>query len=307
MSETVTEAARICSYSDIFTMGHKALAELFDGEVLVEEKVDGSQISFGRLFGRLFMRSKGKQLQIDAPEKMFSEAVASVQDIFDQLPGGLVFRGEYFKSPKHNTLAYSRIPNKHIIIFDIDRGNQDYLTVAEKTDLAASLGFETVPTIFQGLVTSVDQIKSFLPEASILGGARPEGVVLKNYKRLGHDKKILMGKYVRPEFREAHATEWKKTNPVQSDIIDSLIDSYKTEARWEKAVQHLRDAGLLEQSPKDIAALLNEVERDIEKECEAAIKDTLWRWAWPKVARGAKAGLPEWYKNQLLENAIKVP
>jgi hypothetical protein len=35
------------SYSSIYALGHKALAELFMEPVLIEEKVDGSQFSFG--------------------------------------------------------------------------------------------------------------------------------------------------------------------------------------------------------------------------------------------------------------------
>jgi hypothetical protein len=35
------------SYSSPFNLGHKALEDLFDGTVTVQEKIDGSQFSFG--------------------------------------------------------------------------------------------------------------------------------------------------------------------------------------------------------------------------------------------------------------------
>lgn len=292
----------ISSYSDIFALGHKALADLFSGEVIVEEKVDGSQISFGRVGGQILMRSKGKQLILGAPDKMFQKAVDSVLSM--NLPDGFTFRGEYFRSPKHNTLSYARVPSWNIIIFDIDKGNQDYLSHAEKKDLAASIGLETVPLIFRGNIESVEQIKSLLPRESCLGGAEPEGIVIKNYSRFSTGGKILMGKYVRPEFKEKNAEEWKKSNPNGGDIIQELISVYRSEARWMKAVQHLRDAGKLEQTPKDIALLLKEVDTDIAKECAEEIREKLWKWGWHKIARGSKAGLPEWYKNYLLESAI---
>lgn len=298
-----TAELRVASYSDIFTMGHKALTDLFDGDVVVEEKVDGSQISFGVIDGQLLMRSKGKQLVIDAPEKMFQKAVDAVKAL--KLPEGLMFRGEYFQSPKHNTLAYARVPASHIIIFDIDRGNQDYMTHFEKSFVAKSLGLETVPLLFQGRIESVEQIKALMPKESCLGGAEPEGIVIKNYSRFSADKKILMGKYVRPDFKEQNGVEWKKSNPNSGDIIKNLVDTYRNEARWAKAVQHLRDAGQLQQEPRDIALLMKEVESDIQKECADEIKGKLWAWAWHQIARGSKAGLPEWYKNQLLEGAIK--
>ncbi len=295
---------RIGSYSDVFSLGHKALEELFQSPVTVEEKVDGSQISFARVGDDLLMRSKGKQLVIDAPEKLFENGVMALKEVYRSLPEGWVFRGEYLSNPKHNALTYLRVPTNHVIVFDVDRGNQDYLPYPQKAALAKNLGFEVVPLIYSGEITSVEQIRSMFPKESILGGAVPEGIVIKNYTRFAADKKILIGKYVREEFKETNKSEWKKSNPTGADIIETLITEHRTEARWQKAVQHLRDDGRLAQEPKDIAALLGEVEADIEKECVEAIKEKLWRWAYPKIARGAKAGLPEWYKNRLLEQAI---
>ncbi len=68
-----------------------------------------------------------------------------------------------------------------------------------------------------------------------------------------------------------------------------------------KAVQHLREAGKLEGSPRDIGLLIEEVRRDIEKECRDEIEAILWKWAWSDVSRLVTRGLPEWYKNLLLE------
>ena len=43
------------------------------------------------------------------------------------------------------------------------------------------------------------------------------------------------------------------------------------------------------------------VDYDIAKECSDEISQALLRWALPKVQRGAITGLPEFYKQQLLE------
>ena len=69
------------SYPSIFAVGHAATAHLFDGDVIVEEKVDGSQFSFGvDESGELHVRSKGAVMIPDAPEKMFQRAVDSVRE-----------------------------------------------------------------------------------------------------------------------------------------------------------------------------------------------------------------------------------
>ena len=108
-----------------------------------------------------------------------------------------------------------------------------------------------------------------------------------------------MGKYVSERFKEKHKSEWRDGNPLQNDIIRTLQLKFSTEMRWEKAVQHLREAGNLTNSPKDIGALMSEVGRDAEDECRDEIMKDLFEWAWPQIKRSLPRGLPEWYKQRL--------
>lgn len=287
------------SYPSVFALGHKAISELFLDPVLVEEKIDGSQFSFGLFEDGLRCRSKGAQINVDVPEKMFGEAVEVVKTL--PLIVGTTYRAEYLKKPKHNTLAYDRVPNKHLILFDINTGEEEYLDRAKKELEAERLGLEVVPVLFQGEISEPKTLLDFLERPSILGGQKIEGMVIKNYRRFGEDKKVLMGKYVSEAFKEVHGAEWKKNNPTSGDIIQRLIMHYKTPARWNKAVQHLRDRGELTQSPRDIGALIKEVQIDIDKECADEIKEALYDHAMQHIRRGITGGLPEWYKEELLK------
>lgn len=290
------------TYPSIFALGHRYLAELLLDPVLVEEKVDGSQFSFG-LFEtengpELKVRSKGAVMIAEAPEKMFAKGV----DVVKALPlhPGWTYRAEYLAKPKHNVLAYERIPAGHLIVFDINDGHESYLSWDAKRAEAERLGLEVVPRIFEGSLTELAAFRPFLETKSVLGGQLVEGVVVKNYRRFGIDKKVLMGKFVSEVFKETHARVWKAENPQSGDILDQLIQTYHSQARWMKGVQHLREAGKIEDSPRDIGALFQEIPEDIRKECEADIKEALFQWAWPKMSRGVMAGFPQWYKEQLL-------
>lgn len=296
----------IPSYSSIFALGHRALGtDFLSGPVVVEEKLDGSQLSaMVDADGELVMRSKGADIIIDNPPAMFKAGVDAFLELATEMVPGWVYRGEYLQKPKHNTLAYARVPAKHVIIFDIDRGGQDYLDPDEKRTEAGRLGLEVVPTFFEGRVESLDALKALLERESCLGGAKPEGFVLKRYDAFGEDKKTLMAKYVTEAFKEVHGGEWRKANPKSGDIIQSIIESFKTEARWQKAVQHLRERGVLTDSPKDIGALMREVAEDVSKEAQTDIRDTLFKYAWPHIHRGITAGVPQWYKDQLARRAF---
>lgn len=287
------------SYPSVFALGHKALAELLLDPVLVEEKIDGSQFSWIFFDGVYRARSKGAQLNMIAPEKMFSKAIEVIQGL--PLHEGWTYRAEYVLKPKHNALAYDRVPRLYLIVFDINTGLEEYLPWEAKAEEAARLGLEVVPRLFEGQIEDIQHFRTLLDTPSVLGGQKVEGVVVKNYARYGADKKVLMGKFVSEAFKEVRAAEWKAGNPKSGDILDRLIDSYRTPSRWQKALQHLTEAGQIEGSPRDIGLLMKEVPTDIEKECEAEMRDKLWEWAWPHISRGVIRGIPDWYKGKLLE------
>lgn len=291
------------SYPSIYALGHAALKELFADDVLVEEKIDGSQFSFGRFEGELKARSKGKELIIDAPEKMFAKAVEVIQSL--PLRDGWTYRTEYLQKPKHNALAYDRIPSNHLIVFDINTDEETYLPYEEKAQEARRLGLEVVPSVFQGKIEGADSLMALLDCVSILGGQKIEGIVIKNYAKFGPDKKVLMGKFVSEAFKEVHKGEWRAANPTKADIIQSLVMAYRTPARWNKAIQHLREAGTLEGTPRDIGGLIKEVQADIFKECQDEIKEALFSYVFPMIKRSAVAGLPEWYKEQLAKSQFE--
>lgn len=291
----------ISSYPSIYAIGHAALTSLLEGPVVVQEKIDGSQFSFGMFDGELRCRSKGAPLHIEAPERMFTAAIDSVKSIAHLLVDGWTYRAEYLAKPRHNALAYDRIPAGHLILFDINTGLESYVTARELQDYAVHLGLEAVPILHHGYLDDMNVLRELLDTTSVLGGQKIEGVVIKNYAQFGRDKKVLMGKFVSEAFKEVHAANWKESNPHHGDIIQMLVGKYRTPARWAKAVQHLREAGTLEASPRDIGPLIREVNTDIEKECAEEIAKALYDWAIPSVRRGATAGLPEWWKEELMK------
>ena len=288
---------KLHGYPNIYALGHAALTDLFDGPVLVEEKVDGSQFTFARVDGELVCRSKGKDQSPGVTDKMFEPAIEEIQGL--DLHDGWAYRAEYLQKPKHNVIAYDRVPRHHLVIFDINTGDEVYLSYADKEAEAARLGLEVVPSKAAGIIASWEDLQPYLDHYSFLGGTKVEGIVVKNYARFGRDKKALMGKFVSEAFKERNSKEWVAANPTTHDIIIQVTDSLRTEARWEKAIQHLRDNGELAGSPQDIGPLIKEIRADILKEETEYIRDRLFRYAWPQIERKVVAGFPEWYKERL--------
>lgn len=296
---------QITNYPQIFTLGHKAIIDIFKTPVVVEEKIDGSQFSFRlNLDGSCEAKSKSCSIVLESKEnipKIFLPAVQTMMGLAHKLKPGWTYRGEALYRPKHNTLAYSRIPTGGFILFDIDDGNQNFLSRSEKEAEAERLGLEIVPAMFQGQVLSFDSLVNFLQEESCLGGVKIEGFVVKNYEMFVEQfKTVMIGKYVSESFKEKHNKEWK----VGTDFIQSIIINHRTEARWDKAVQHLRDEGVLQDAPEDIGPLLKELQADVLKEEGEEIKEKLFKKYWKEIIGGVCKGFPEWYKEKIAKQSF---
>ena len=291
----------LSDYSTIHQMYHRETYRMKGHQVVVQEKIDGSQISFGKKDGELFVRSKNKMIDVDCPDGLFANAVSVLKD--RSLPDGYVFRGEYLKTPKHNVLAYDRIPKDHIIIYDIEfrDGSNYYLDVFCMTEMAQAYEFEVVPTfadsLFEDFNTKIIDI--LMENKSILGGQLIEGLVFKCYGVFDSRDKTLMCKYVRPEFREMNGGKRGKS---RRDIIEEIGERLATPARFEKAVQHLRDSNMLVGKPKDIGVLMRELNRDFEEHVDE-IKNLLYANYRKDILRVANRGFAEFYKTKLLTDS----
>jgi hypothetical protein len=291
---------KLSSYSKVLALGHKAIADILNGNVLIEEKVDGSQFSFGVVDGELQCRSKGVQVHISEPDSMFKRGVETALALQEKLTLGLTYRGEYLNSPKHNTIAYGRTPEKNFILFDVEGpGPCVFMSRAEKEVEAQRLGLEVVPCYYEGPGSDIPSAATMLENVSILGAQKVEGVVIKNYAKFTRDGKLACAKIVSEEFKEIHGVEWKKNNPNKADVVERLIAKYGTEPRRRKAVQKLRDEGRLEGTPKDIGLLLKTVSQDIQEECKELIAQELFDYFWGDISRGINREIPLWYKAEL--------
>lgn len=293
------------AYPKIFALGDRYILDILEGSVEITEKVDGSQFAFGLEKGELVCRSKGAVLNIDAPEKMFAAGVDHVKQVRDMLQEGVVFYGEYLQKPKHNVIKYNRIPQNHIALFGMYDEFGGFFRYERVVAAAALLSVDVVPVIFEGLTCGADAIQ-MLERESFLGGAGVEGIVVKNYAKDlmigGQVMPIMAGKYVSEKFKEVHAHQWKKEHTGKGKWED-YMDSFRTEPRWQKAVQHLREAGALEGSPRDIGNLIREIQRDVSEEEAENIKAFLWNNFGKDLLRNCVRGMPEWYKETLAAGA----
>lgn len=291
----------ISSYSKIHQVGSRPASALFNGPILIEEKIDGSQFSFGMRDDVLHCRSRNQALDLTSAGQ-FQAGVDALLEIASELPEGWTYRGEYLQKPKHNVLAYEHTPPLHVVIYDICTEDGTWLHHDVKRDEAERLGMLCVPKFYYGpWPCSGVSLDDLLQTQSILGGPI-EGVVFKNYAERDptDPEKVLMAKYVTDRFRETMGV--KRMKKPATDV-SSLAAQFATQARWEKAVQHLRDGGKLTGTNADIGLLVREVQRDMLEESAEELKQALLDFFGKELRGGAVKGLPQWYQAKLLEES----
>jgi len=290
----------IQSYGKVWRFKDHSIRSQFFGNVEIEEKIDGSQFSAMKDDdGDMYFRSKGVEVHPDNPG-MFGKAVAGARELSSGMVPHYVYRFEYLSKPKHNTLKYSRTPNHNLILFEVETPDYRILSHSESGECAKEMQCEQVPLLWSGPIPNTEELDALMDTESVLGGEKIEGVVIKARDiRHNADGKVLKAKVVCESFQERHQKDWKKSNPNQKDVIERLGESLNTEARFSKAVQHLREQGEITETPKDIGKIMAEFGKDLSAEETDWVKEQLFKWAWPKIQKRASLGLPQWYLRSL--------
>lgn len=303
------------SYPKIVAVGK--LEELFNGDVEVTEKVDGSQFGFGLDHeGNLVMRSKGAHLNppIDG---MFKRGVDSILDREELIrrtlsPGDFVY-GEYLNTPSHNTLKYDRVPLGHVALFSYthvdEHGHEEWYTHSQMARAAFDMDLDFVPLLAEMSLdpdrtlrsSYVDRLKELMQRESYLGGEKVEGVVVKNLgARVHYNGRLspVFCKLVGADFKERHNESW---TPAK-DLLQEYLQGFKAPARWLKTIHRLRDEDQLVNDVQDIGKIIQAVQADLVLEEEQQIKDDLYKHFLPQIKRVCTHGLAEFYKKRLAES-----
>lgn len=290
----------------------------FDNTVLTaEEKIDGSQFSFGKVsdqYGghKMMWRSKNCDIKYDkSADQRFFQAIQGLyaNNVYSICPTNVVFRCELVTSKRHNKLTYNRVPNGFLVVFGAEnlatgRSVPRYIWTA----IAKQLGLDVVDllgyidTKDKSAADVINKASEWLGKESMLGGAAIEGVVLKRETNwiLNQDGNPIYCKIVANEFREMmRVKETTKGVKNEDDIIGRIVSMIQTDAVYSKAVQHLMDDGKITNTVKDIGPLISEIQKDLGEEVAPMAKEVLWEWARHQVVRGVVTPFALWYKKRL--------
>ena len=270
-------------YPKVLSLGQPLLAEIFDNPVEITEKVDGSQCRI-RLADELVTCASKNMVPADG--KMFELAHKQAEriwkaDIWYEFGDDVTLFAEFLSKEKHNVLIYGRVPQNNLYLFGAIVGNR-HLQTEELVKLAGKLDIEPPHVIASEItIDNQDNLTEYLKTPSVLGNTILEGVVIKNYHNsypalLASTQAFfgypLVGKLVRDDFKERLNKEWSAKKQRETPLA-KVTKEFLTEARFNKAIQHLKDNGEITYEMRDLKNIIPEFYKDlIEEEHDEIVK-----------------------------------
>lgn len=270
----------------------------------IQEKIDGSQMSFRSVNSEIEFTNKKNKIHRDS--KLFRNTTRAIMHLSKKVSfnPNLTYHGESLHSNCHNIMVYQRIPRHYFMCFDIyDASNERYLNPDEIKIECDRVNIEYVGELYTNQLKSVDpsiKLQELLDQIQV--GSIPsklgnlcEGIVLK-HNNVIDDKgnaSTLKKKYVIAEFQERRkSTIDKSLNYFK--FLESLGKLFATSARYHKAIIHLREKDMTF-NQQDLEV---ELDNDFDKEYIDEIKEYLWQHVGEKIKEVSRQNLSEWIKHK---------
>lgn len=209
-------------------LSHIEVAKLLNGEVIVEEKLDGANLGFSLgLNGEIRVQNRGQYLETpyrDQFSRLPSWLEAHRENLALSLGQNLILFGEWCAA--RHSLGYTRLPD-WFVAFDVyDRKAGRFWSTRRRNALVKGLGVSAVPSFFTGS-TSLRDVKQLLSRHhSSFSDGPLEGMVIR---RENDDWLLDRAKLVQPEFTQAITEHWSRRGIEWNRVDPNLkVTPYQT-------------------------------------------------------------------------------
>lgn len=182
--------------------------EFLDGEILIEEKVDGANIGFSFNENQILrIQNRGKFITSNAhPQfELIQDWLSYRLDLFSKYLGSrYILFGEWCYA-KH-TVQYKSLPDWFLGFDVFDREEEAFLSSKFRNSFFENLNISPIPELDKGIFTK-EQLASLLKNGnSEIGGDSLEGLYLR---KEGSSKLLKRAKLVRSDFIQNITLHWR--------------------------------------------------------------------------------------------------
>lgn len=224
-------------YEKIHRLGKDEVDGILDGEVLVQEKIDGANTSIWMENDKPHFASRNQEI------------ISGFNGFVDYINAGTEIRkllydysslrlyGEWLVP---HTVQYNKDCYKHWYMYDIFDTNKEAYLHPEYTFALASEYLILTPRQFGKFINPTEeQLKEFVGQSAL--ASKGEGIVIKNHNFINRWGNRVYAKMVRQEFLEDNAIAFN-SNSKASEAYNEMyiINKWMTKARVDKIMAKLQ-------------------------------------------------------------------
>lgn len=204
-------------------------AILSDPSLIVEEKLDGTNVGLHFANGQLVLQCRGHEITAGMHPQydLFKQWATVKQNVFAEMLGEQVIIYGEWTFAKH-CVHYRQLPH-YFFEFDMfDKSTGEFLKLERRQELLEDTGIETVPVVHQGEIRLKELLG--LVSASQFGAtfehpnsSKVDDLVEGLYLRTEDDGKVTSrAKYVRPEFIEKikQSQHWQYQRMTPNELAE---------------------------------------------------------------------------------------
>lgn len=195
----------LSKFQHIERMGHEEVEGVLSGEVIVQTKLDGANLTVARDPEKgMVIASRNQAISVGGnPPNGFQGAVEYVlahQGIQEVVcSGDFVLRGEWLV--KHS-LTYREDVYRHLYVFDVEDPDGTYLHPDHFLPMLERHGIKTIPILARLTNPTLEDLLPLVVGPDEFGAKQKEGVVIKNYGFKNRWDRTTWGKVVSADFKE---------------------------------------------------------------------------------------------------------
>ncbi len=273
--QTQDNTTNMRRYDKIYAYWKEETKWILNGECIIQEKIDGANMSAYVENWNLKIASRNRELTPDESFRWAREYIENHQGILKLLADNknYILYGEWLV--KHTIWNYNANAYNKFHIFDIfNKNTRQYLNPKQVVELAKEYWI-LAPTIFAVLINPTEEEVRKYVWKSVLWPTG-EGVVIKNINFVNVFWNRNYAKIVAERFSERkYITDPKKKEEIKlEEKMHNIATMYATEGRVAKIINKIEQNGWKDISKEDIPQILKMVVYDIITEEALDISET---------------------------------
>ena len=218
----------LSKYQHIERLGSDEVDGLLDGEVIIQNKIDGANltVAWDPETG-LFIGSRNLPIYHDG--KVINEFTGAVdyvlnhEGILELVKNGWILRGEWLI---RHSISYSADRLKQLYIFDCQTKDGSYIHADNYSSELVGQNVRVIPVLKRLTNPSLEELVNLVDGPDEFGATQKEGIVIKNYSFINKYGRVTWGKLVSADFKEKNKMAFGATkhDPVELKLASKCVN-----------------------------------------------------------------------------------